>query len=169
MAVTAAKSLDVQRIRADFPYLEHLQNGKQVAFLDSAASSQKPRAVLDEMTRFYETSYANVHRGVYRLAERATEALESAREKVRAFLNAHEAREVIFVRNATEAINLVAYSWGLNHLKPGDLVLVTELEHHSNFVPWQYVARRWTSTASCASTCSTRSRATTRSRSSRPA
>jgi cysteine desulfurase/selenocysteine lyase len=142
MAVTAAKSLDVQRIRADFPYLEELQNGKQVAFLDSAASAQKPRAVLDAMTHFYETSYANVHRGVYRLAERATEALEGAREKVRALLNATEAREVIFVRNATEGINLVAYAWGLNELKPGDLVLVTELEHHSNFVPWQYVARR---------------------------
>lgn len=142
MAVTATKSLDVQRVRADFPYLEQLQDGKQVAFLDSAASAQKPRAVLEAMTQFYETSYANVHRGVYRLAERATEALEGAREKVRALLNAADAREVIFVRNATEAINLVAYSWGLNELGPGDLVLVTELEHHSNFVPWQYVANR---------------------------
>jgi cysteine desulfurase/selenocysteine lyase len=142
MAVTAAKSLDVQRIRADFPYLDELQNGKQVAFLDSAASAQKPRAVLDAMDRFYETSYANVHRGVYRLAERATEALEGAREKVRALLNAREAREVIFVRNATEGINLVAYAWGLNELQPGDVVIVTELEHHSNFVPWQYIARR---------------------------
>jgi cysteine desulfurase / selenocysteine lyase len=142
MAVTAAAGLDVQRIRADFPYLEALQDGKQVAFLDSAASSQKPRAVLETMTRFYETSYANVHRGVYRLAERATEALEGSREKVRALLNAGDVREVIFVRNATEAINLVAYSWGLNELGPGDLVLVTELEHHSNFVPWQYVANR---------------------------
>ena len=94
------------------------------------------------MTQFYETSYANVHRGVYRLAERATEELEGAREKVRALLNAPSAREVIFVRNATEAINLVAYSWGLNELGPGDLVLVTELEHHSNFVPWQYIANR---------------------------
>ena len=142
MAVTATQTLDVERIRADFPYLEQLQDGKQVAFLDSAASTQKPRQVLDAMTRFYETSYANVHRGVYRLAERATEELESAREKVRALLNAPSAREVIFVRNATEAINIVAYSWGLNELGPGDLVLVTELEHHSNFVPWQYVATR---------------------------
>ncbi len=142
MAVTATTGLDVQRIRADFPYLAQLQDGKEVAFLDSAASSQKPRQVLDAMTRFYETSYANVHRGVYRLAERATEELEAAREKVRALLNAPSAREVVFVRNATEAINLVAYSWGLNRLGPGDLVLVTELEHHSNFVPWQYVANR---------------------------
>ena len=142
MAVTATQKLDVERIRADFPYLDQLQDGKQVAFLDSAASTQKPRQVLDAMTRFYETSYANVHRGVYRLAERATEELEGAREKVRALLNAPSAREVIFVRNATEAINVVAYSWGLNELGPGDVVLVTELEHHSNFVPWQYIANR---------------------------
>ena len=142
MAVTATAKLDSQRVRADFPYLEQLQDGKEVAFLDSAASSQKPRQVLDAMTRFYESSYANVHRGVYRLAERATEELEGAREKVRALLNAPAAREVIFVRNATEAINLVAYSWGMNELGPGDLVLVTELEHHSNFVPWQYVAKK---------------------------
>ena len=96
--------------------------------------------MLDAMTEFYETSYANVHRGVYVLAERATEALEHARERVRAFLNAPDAREVIFVRNATEAINLVAYAWGLSNLGPGDLVVVTELEHHSNFVPWQFIA-----------------------------
>src|SRR5689334_23733947 len=94
------------------------------------------------MTGFYETSYANVHRGVYVLAERATEALEHARERVWAFLNAPDAREVIFTRNATEAINLVAYAWGLTNLGPGDLVVVTELEHHSNFVPWQYIAGR---------------------------
>jgi len=143
VAVTAdSQRLDAQRIRADFPYLEELQDGKTLAYLDSAASTQKPRQVLDAMTRFYETSYANVHRGVYRLAERATEELESAREKVCALLNAPSAREVVFVRNATEGINLVAYSWGLNELGPGDVVLVTELEHHSNFVPWQYVAAR---------------------------
>jgi cysteine desulfurase/selenocysteine lyase len=142
MAVTATAKLDVERVRADFPFLEHLQNGKPVAFLDSAASAQKPRQVLEAMTHFYETSYANVHRGVYKLAERATEELEGAREKVRVLLNAPSAREVIFVRNATEAINLVAYSWGLNNLGPGDVVLVTELEHHSNFVPWQYMANR---------------------------
>ena len=94
------------------------------------------------MTHFYETSYANVHRGVYELAERATEALEHARERCRAFVNAPAASEIIFVRNATEAINLVAYSWGLANLGPGDVVLVTELEHHANFVPWQYIAHK---------------------------
>ena len=117
-------------------------HGKPLAFLDSAASSQKPRQMLDAMRDFYETSYANVHRGVYQLAERATEGLENAREKVRGLLNAPSARECIFVRNATEGLNLVAYAWGLNNLGPGDVVLVTELEHHSNYVPWQYIARR---------------------------
>src|SRR5436190_2840391 len=142
MAVNAVPKLNAQTLRADFPIFEQEIHGKPLAFLDSAASSQKPRQVLDAMTAFYETSYANVHRGVYVLAERATEALEHARERVRAFLNAPDAREVIFVRNATEGINLVAYAWGLSNLGPGDLVVVSELEHHSNFVPWQYVAGR---------------------------
>jgi cysteine desulfurase/selenocysteine lyase len=142
VAVTAAPKLDARKLRADFPIFEQRFHGKPLSFLDSAASSQKPRQMLDAMREFYETSYANVHRGVYQLAERATEGLETAREKVRALLNAASAREVIFVRNATEGINLVAYAWGLNNLGPGDLVLVTELEHHSNFVPWQYVAKR---------------------------
>jgi cysteine desulfurase/selenocysteine lyase len=142
MAVIAEPKLDAERIRADFPIFTKAAQEKPLAYLDSAASSQKPRQVLEAMARFYETSYANVHRGVYGLAERATEALEEAREKARAFVNAPSAREAIFVRNATEAINLVAYSWGLNRLGPGDVVLVTELEHHSNFVPWQYVAQR---------------------------
>jgi cysteine desulfurase/selenocysteine lyase len=142
MAVSARTTLDAQTLRKDFPIFEQEFHGKPLAYLDSAASSQKPRQMLEAMRRFYETSYANVHRGVYELAERATEGLENAREKVRAFLNAPAAREVIFVRNATEGINLVAYAWGLTNLGPGDVVLVTELEHHSNFVPWQYVARR---------------------------
>ena len=142
MAVTAHPKLDAHRVRADFPIFEQTFHGKSLAFLDSAASSQKPRQMLDAMSDFYETSYANVHRGVYALAERATEGLELAREKVRALLNAPAAREVIFVRNATEGLNLVAYAWGLSNLRPGDLVVVTELEHHSNFVPWQYIAKR---------------------------
>src|SRR6202795_1934137 len=142
MAVQVSQALDAAKLRADFPIFEQVFHGKPLAFLDSAASSQKPRAMLDAMTHFYETSYANVHRGVYELAERATQGLEDAREKVRAFVNAPSAREVIFVRNATEAINLVAYAWGLSNLGPGDVVLATELEHHSNFVPWQYVAKR---------------------------
>ena len=142
MAVTTTPALDAPRLRADFPIFEQVIHGKPLAFLDSAASSQKPRQMLEAMDRFYETSYANVHRGVYVLAERATEGLELAREKVRALLNAPEAREIIFVRNATEGINLVAYAWGLANLGPGDLVVVSELEHHSNFVPWQYISKR---------------------------
>ena len=142
VAVTARPALDAQKLRADFPIFEQKIHGKPLAYLDSAVSSQKPRQVLDAMNTFYETSYTNVHRGVYTLSERATEAYEGAREKVRTFVNAPSAREVIFLRNATEAINLVAYSWGLNNLGPGDVVLVSELEHHSNFVPWQYMAKR---------------------------
>ncbi|MHB8468954.1 MAG: cysteine desulfurase [Gaiellaceae bacterium] len=142
MAATAraAKTLDAHALRADFPIFEQQFHGKPLAFLDSAASSQKPRQMLEAMNTFYETSYANVHRGVYELAERATAGLEAAREKVRALLNAPDVREIVFVRNATEAINLVAYAWGMNNLGPGDLVVVSELEHHSNFVPWQFIA-----------------------------
>ena len=143
MAVTAGpKKLDARALRADFPIFLQEIHGKPLAYLDSANSSQKPRQVLDAMTTFYETSYANVHRAVHVLGERATAGLEGAREKVRALLNAPDVREVIFVRNATEALNLVAYSWGGNNLGPGDAVVVTQLEHHSNFVPWQYIARR---------------------------
>ena len=142
MAVTARPTLDAHRLRTDFPVFEELVNGKPVAFLDSAASAQKPRQVLDAMREFYEHSYANVHRGVYRLAERATTGYETARGKVASFVNAPSEREVIFTRSATEALNLVAYAWGLDNLQPGDLVVVTELEHHSSFVPWQFVAGR---------------------------
>ncbi len=142
VAVKAPAKLDARTLRADFPIFEQEFHGKPLAFLDSAASSQKPRQMLEAMNHFYETSYANVHRGVYELAERATEGLEHARERTRAFLNASSAREVIFLRNATEGLNLVAYAWGLNNLGPGDAVVVTELEHHSNFVPWQYIAKR---------------------------
>ena len=142
MAVTAHPKLDAQRLRTDFAVFDELVNGKPVAYLDSAASTQKPRQVLDEMREFYEHSYANVHRGVYRLAERATTGYETARRKVAGFLNAPSEREVIFTRSATEALNLVAYAWGLDNLEPGDLVVVTDLEHHSSFVPWQYVAER---------------------------
>jgi cysteine desulfurase/selenocysteine lyase len=142
VAVTARSKLDAQKLRADFPIFEQQFHGKALAYLDSAASSQKPRQMLDAMREFYETSYANVHRGVYELAERATEGLESARDKVAALLSAPSPRECIFVRNATEGLNLVAYAWGLNNLGPGDVVLVTELEHHSNYVPWQYMAKQ---------------------------
>jgi cysteine desulfurase/selenocysteine lyase len=142
VAVTAEARLDARKLRADFPIFEQEIHGQPLAYLDSAASSQKPRRVLDAMTEFYETSYANIHRGVYDLGERATEAYEGAREKVRAFINADSTRDVVFTRNVTAALNLVAYAWGLDNLGPGDVVLVTEMEHHSNFVPWQYIAGR---------------------------
>jgi cysteine desulfurase / selenocysteine lyase len=142
VAVEAQPRLDAQKLRADFPILAQEINGKPLAYLDSAVTSQKPRQVLDAMTNFYETSYANVHRGVYSLAERATEGFEGAREKVARFVNAPSSRELIFTRNATEGLNLVAYAWGLTNLGPDDLVVVSELEHHSNFVPWQYIAKR---------------------------
>jgi cysteine desulfurase/selenocysteine lyase len=142
VAVTTTPKLDAQKLRADFPIFEQLIHGKPLAYLDSAVTAQKPRQVLEAMHEFYETSYANVHRGVYTLSERSTAAFEAAREKVAAFINAPSAREIVFTRQATEALNLVAYAWGLNNLGPGDVVIVTELEHHSNFVPWQYIAKR---------------------------
>jgi cysteine desulfurase/selenocysteine lyase len=142
VAVKAQSRLDAQRLRADFPIFEQLIHGKPLSYLDSAVTSQKPRQVLDAMRTFYETSNANVHRGVYTLSERATAEFEQARQKVADFVNAPSVREIVFTRQATEALNLVAYAWGLNNLGPGDLVVVTELEHHSNFVPWQYIAKR---------------------------
>src|ERR1044072_1069843 len=140
VAVTAQKKLDAGKLRADFPIFEQEIRGKPLAYLDSAVSTHKPRQVLDKLRTFYETSYANVHRGVYTLSERSTAEYEGARDKVAAFINAPSPREVVFVRGATEGLNLVAYAWGLGNLEPGDLVVVTELEHHSNFVPWQYIA-----------------------------
>jgi cysteine desulfurase/selenocysteine lyase len=139
---TALPALDAHQLRADFPFLEELVNGMPFAYLDSAVSAQKPRQVLDRMRTFYEHEYTNVHRSVYQLAERATEGFEGARRTVASFVNAPSEREVIFTRSATEALNLVAYAWGLDNLGPGDIVVVTELEHHSNFVPWQYIAHR---------------------------
>jgi cysteine desulfurase/selenocysteine lyase len=142
VAMTETRKLDAQKLRADFPIFEQLIHGKPLAYLDSAVTTHKPRAVLDKLREFYETSYANVHRGVYTLSERATAEYEGAREKAATLINAPSAREVVFVRGATEGLNLVAYAWGLDNLGPGDAVLVTELEHHSNFVPWQYIAKR---------------------------
>jgi cysteine desulfurase/selenocysteine lyase len=142
VAVKARAKLDPHKLRADFPIFEQTVHGKPLAYLDSAVTAQKPRQVLDALRVFYETSYANVHRGVYQLSERATEGYEGARETVRAFINAPSSREIVFTRGTTEGLNLVAYAWGLNNLGPGDLVVVTELEHHSNFVPWQYIAKR---------------------------
>jgi cysteine desulfurase / selenocysteine lyase len=142
VAVTPTRPLDATALRADFPIFDRQRRARSVAYLDSSNSSQKPRAVLDAMQTFYETSYSNVHRGVYELGERAAAAFEGAREKATRFVNASSAREIIFTRNATEALNLVAYAWGMENLGPGDVALVTELEHHSNFVPWQFIAAR---------------------------
>ncbi|MCA9509828.1 MAG: cysteine desulfurase [Myxococcota bacterium] len=130
-------ALDVARVRADFPILAEPVRGRRLVFLDSAASAQKPRAVLDAMTAFYETSYANIHRGVYRLSQASTEAFEGARATVARFLGAASPREIVFTRNATEGINLVAQAWGRANVGAGDEVLVTQMEHHANIVPWQ--------------------------------
>jgi len=142
VAVTTGAKLDAQKLRADFPIFEQQIHGKPLAYLDSAVSTHKPRQVLDKLRDFYETSYANVHRGVYTLSERSTAEYEGARDKVARFINSPSPREVVFVHGATEGLNLVAYAWGLVNLGPGDVVIVTELEHHSNFVPWQYMAKR---------------------------
>jgi cysteine desulfurase/selenocysteine lyase len=136
-APATPSAFDAERVRAEFPILAERVHGKRLVFLDSAASAQKPRRVLDAMNAFYEHDYANVHRGVYLLSERATAAFESVREKVRAFLRAPEAREVVFVRGTTEAINLVAHSFVRARVGEGDELLVTQMEHHSNIVPWQ--------------------------------
>ena len=128
---------DVEAIRADFPILSETVHGKPLTYLDNGASAQKPRAVIDAMSGAYEHCYANVHRGAYHFSEQTTAAYEEAREIVRAFLNAKSEREVIFAKNTTEAINLVAYSLGRGMLKSGDAVIVSEMEHHSNIVPWQ--------------------------------
>jgi cysteine desulfurase / selenocysteine lyase len=130
-------ALDVDRIRADFPILRQRVHGKPLVYLDNAATSQKPQVVLDAIQHFYTTDCSNINRGVHLLSERATAAHERAREKVKEFINAPEAREIIFVRGTTEAINLVAYAFGRQRLGSGDEVLITAMEHHSNIVPWQ--------------------------------
>jgi len=133
---------DVNRIRADFPILSMQVYGKRLVYLDNAASAQKPRPVLDRLDEAYTTQYANVHRGLHFLANEATEAYESAREKVAAFLNAKRKEEIIFTRNATEAINLVAYTFGRERIKPGDEIVLSIMEHHSNIVPWHFLRER---------------------------
>ncbi len=132
-------ALDPRRIRHEFPIFE---TNPGLVFLDSGASAQKPRQVIDGIADFYRTDYANVHRGVYALSGRSTDRFEEAREKVRAFLNAADEREIVFVRGATEAINLVAQSWGPAHLKAGDEIIISDVEHHSNIVPWQKLCDR---------------------------
>ena len=133
---------DVNRIREDFPILSMQVYGKPLVYLDNAASAQKPKAVLDRLNQAYTSEYANVHRGLHYLANAATEAYEGAREKVRAFLNAARPEEIIFTRNATEAINLVAYTFARERIKPGDEIVVSIMEHHSNIVPWHFLRER---------------------------
>jgi len=137
--VSPAAALDVPALRREFPVFDAHPD---LVFLDSGASAQKPRSVIDGVAEFYRRDYANVHRGVYALSARSTDRFEEARGTVSAFLNARDEREIVFVRGATEAINLVAQSWGPAFLKDGDEVIVTELEHHSNFVPWQMLCQR---------------------------
>jgi cysteine desulfurase/selenocysteine lyase len=133
---------DVEAIRRDFPILGERPYGKPLAYLDNAASAQKPRAVIERLTNFYEHEYANVHRGLHYLANAATEAYEGARETVRRFLNAESAEEIIFTRSATEALNLAAASYGLAHIDEGDEIILSIMEHHSNIVPWHFLRER---------------------------
>jgi cysteine desulfurase/selenocysteine lyase len=132
----------LEDIRLDFPILSRQVHGKQLVYLDSAASSQKPTSVLDAMDLYYRTYNANVHRGVYEISEEATAAMEKARVKVARFINARQSKQIIFTRNTSESINLVAYSWGAANIHANDLIVLTEMEHHSNLVPWQLLAQR---------------------------
>ena len=139
----ATRDLRTAAIARDFPLLfQPTSRGKRLVYLDSAATSQKPQCVIDALVHYYTHDNANIHRGVYELAQRATDEFERAREKVARFVNAAEPAEIIWTRNTTEAINLVSYSWGLGNLRPGDAILTSQLEHHSNLVPWQLLAAK---------------------------
>ena len=129
-------ALDVATIKKDFPILDRQVHGRRLVYLDSASSSQKPASVIDAMSRYYETTHANVHRGVYAIAEESTRLFEAARASLARFVGARSAQEIVFTKNVTEAINLVSYSWGRANLGPGDVVVLTEMEHHANLVPW---------------------------------
>jgi cysteine desulfurase / selenocysteine lyase len=142
IAQARAESRSVEDIRNDFPILSRQVHGKPLAFLDSAASSQKPTAVIETMNQYYRTYNANVHRGVYQISEEATAAMEKARVKVARFINARQSKQVIFTRNTSESINLVAYTWGSVNIHAGDLIVLSEMEHHSNLVPWHLLAQR---------------------------
>ena len=138
----ASAPFDVDRIREDFPILRQVVRGRPLAYLDNAASAQKPRAVIDAVSRFYTDMSSNVHRGLHELSERATAAYEKSRATVRRFLNAADDREIVFLRGTTEAINLVANTWGAKHVRAGDEIVISEMEHHSNIVPWQLLCER---------------------------
>src|SRR5580765_2937632 len=133
--------LDPLALRRDFPILDQEINGHPLIYLDSASSSQKPRVVIDALDAYYREYNANVHRGIYTIGEKATAAYEAARVKVGRFINAPDSHEVIFTRNATEAINLVAYAWGRTNINRGDVIVLTEMEHHANLVPWQLLVQ----------------------------
>ena len=142
MAIAQTKNLDAHRVKEDFPILNReVRSGKKLVYLDSAATSQKPASVLKAMDDYYRFQNANIHRGVHTLAEEATAAFESSRKKVADFINAPFVEEVVFTRNTTESINLVAQTWGRTELSPGDTVLLSEMEHHSNLIPWQLLAK----------------------------
>ncbi len=134
--------LDVERVRRDFPILRRTVHGRPLVYLDNAATTQKPRVVIDALVRFYEQHNANVHRGIHTLAEEATEAYEQARRRVAGLVGVDDPSRLVFTRNTTEALNLLAHAWAAPRLAPGDVILLTEMEHHSNLVPWQFVARR---------------------------
>ena len=136
-ATVAQPTLDVNAIRRDFPILQRYVHGKPLVYLDNAATTQKPQAVIDRLVRYYSEENANIHRGVHALSVQATDGYDAGRERVRQFLNAADAREIVFVRGATEAINLVAQTFGRTHVSPGDEIVISEMEHHSNIVPWQ--------------------------------
>ena len=133
-------TLNVTTVKADFPLLGREVNGHPIVYLDSGATSQKPRQVLDALDRYYEEINANIHRGAYLIAEKATTAVEDSRAALAGFVGASAAEEIVFTKNATESINLVAHSWGRTNLYEGDVILLTTLEHHANIVPWQQLA-----------------------------
>lgn len=135
------KSINIEKIREDFPILKRKINGKPLVYLDSAATSQKPKQVIEAIKNYYENYNSNIHRGIHQLSEEATEAFEKSREKIAKFINA-KPEQIIFTKNTTESINLVAYSWGLNHIKKSDEILTTVMEHHSNFLPWQMIKKK---------------------------
>ncbi|MEL6457954.1 MAG: cysteine desulfurase [Cyanobacteria bacterium J06641_2] len=141
MTFTQEKTI-ADRVRKDFPILHQEVNDKPLVYLDNAATSQKPLFVLDTVKKYYQEYNSNVHRGAHHLSAKATDAYEGARDKVTRFINAASRQEIVFTRNATEAINLVAYSWGLNNLEPGDEVILSVMEHHSNIIPWQLIAQK---------------------------
>src|SRR5580700_3188503 len=140
--MNAVKTIDWSALRKDFPILDQKVHGKPLVYFDNAATSQKPRTVIDTLVHYYEHDNANVHRGIHELSNRATNAFEAARTRAAKFINAKSADEIVFTRGTTEGINLVASSWGMKNLKAGDLILLTEMEHHSNLVPWQLLAQR---------------------------